>query len=72
MNGYETVLSALRIQANNIVGTAQGEAERARLRKEYAECVLRNRAKLIQARLQQTGDEAKRRRILRQSLLLGA
>jgi hypothetical protein len=69
MYGYDVVLSALRVQAKNIVGAAQGEAMRARLRKRYAECVLRNRAKLVFVRLQQTGDDAKRRRILRQALL---
>jgi hypothetical protein len=69
MYGYDAVLSALRAQAKNIVEAAQGEAERARLRRDYAEFVLRNRAKLILARLQQTGDDAKRRRILHQALL---
>jgi hypothetical protein len=69
MPGYDAVLSALRAQANNIVAAARGEAERARLRRDHAEYVLRNRAKLILVRLQQTGDDAKRRRILRQSLL---
>jgi hypothetical protein len=69
MDGYDAVLSALRAQANTIIGAAQGEAERARLRKEHAECVLRNRAKLILIRLRQTGDDAKRRRIFRQATL---
>jgi len=69
MYGYDAVLSGLRSQAKNIVETAQGDAMRARLRKEHAECVLRNRAKLIIVRLQQTADERKRRQILRQSLL---
>jgi len=69
MYSYDAVLSAFRFQAQGIVGTARTEAEQARLRKEYAECVLRNRAKLLVIRLQQTSDESVRRRILRQALL---
>lgn len=69
MYGYDAVLLGLRSQARNIVEAAQGDAMRARLRKQYAECVLRNRAKLILIRLQQTADERKRRQILRQTLL---
>ena len=69
MYGYDAVLSGLRSQARNIIEAAQGDVTRARLRKEYAECVLRNRAKLLVMRLQQTADERKRRQILRQSLL---
>lgn len=69
MYGYDAVLSGLRSQAKTIVEAAQGDATRARLRKQYAECVLRNRAKVILIRLQQTANERKRRQILRQALL---
>jgi hypothetical protein len=67
--GYEAVLAAYRAQANNLISAAQTEAQRARLMKEHAECVLRNRAKLLVVRLEQTRDEAARGRILRQALL---
>ena len=35
--------------------------------REHAECVLRNRAKLLMQRLQQTNDANRRRQILRQA-----
>ena len=69
MYGNDAVLSGLRSQAKTIIDAAEGQPIQARLRKEYAECVLRNRAKLILVRLQQTADERKRRQILRQALL---
>jgi hypothetical protein len=38
-------------------------------KERHAECVLRNRAKFLVVRLQQTRDDAARRRILNQALL---
>ena len=69
MYGYDAVLSALRVHAQKILAKAQLHAERSRLSKEYAEYVLRNRAKLLVARLGQTSSDTKRREILRQALL---
>ena len=66
---YEAVLAAYRAQASNLISAAQTEAQRARLMREHAECVLRNRAKLLVVRLGQTDDETARRRILKQALL---
>jgi hypothetical protein len=69
MYGYHAVLAAYRAHAHKIISAAQTEAQRARLMRAHAECVLRNRAKLLVERLQQTGDDAARRRILKQALL---
>ena len=69
MYGYDAVLSAYRAQAQRLIAAARSEIERSRLQRQYAECMLRNRAKLLVIRLEQTRDEAARRRILRQALL---
>jgi hypothetical protein len=69
MYGYDAVLVAYRVQAERLIGAAQTKAQRARLIKENAECVLRNRTMLLVARLQHTSDDAGRRRILKKALL---
>lgn len=69
MYGYEAVLAAYRAQREILLAAAQTEAQRARLLKEHAECVLRNRAKLLVARLQQARDDAARQRLLKKALL---
>ena len=69
MYGYEAVLAALRVHAQNMLAKARLRAERDRLSRDYAEYVLRNRAKLLVARLGQTSSDTKRREILRQALL---
>jgi hypothetical protein len=69
MYGYDAVLAAYRAQAKKLIAATQTQTERARLMREHAECVLRNRAKLLVVRLQQTRDDAARRRILNQALL---
>jgi hypothetical protein len=68
MYGYDAVLAAYRAHAHTLIGAAQTQAQRARLMREYAECVLRNRAKLLVVRLRETRDDAARRRILNQAL----
>jgi hypothetical protein len=60
---YEQVLDALRRQAMLLHELATTTAERDRIAREHAECVLRNRAKLIVARMSQTSDPQKQRRI---------
>jgi hypothetical protein len=67
---YESILVRLRSHAARLVELAPTETQRALRAKEYAECVLRNRAKLLAARLEQTGDPRKRQKILSQALLL--
>jgi hypothetical protein len=67
---YESILVRLRSHAARLVALAPIETQRAQRAKEYAECVLRNRAKLVAARLQQTDDPKKRQKILSQALLL--
>ena len=67
---YESILVRLRSHAARLIALAPSRAERAKRAKEYAECVLRNRAKLLAVRLQQTGDLRKRQKILSQALLL--
>ena len=69
MYGYNAVLAAYRAQAKKLIAAARTQKECARLMTEHAECVLRNRAKLLVVRLQQTRDDAARRRILNQALL---
>jgi hypothetical protein len=69
MYGYAAVLAAYRAQVKKLIATAQTQTECSRLMREHAECVLRNRAKLLVVRLQQTRDDAARRRILNQALL---
>ncbi|MDE2165834.1 MAG: hypothetical protein KGJ66_05790 [Alphaproteobacteria bacterium] len=66
MDGYQAVLAAYRAQARRLLAAAPTGQQRARLERQFAECVLRNRAKLLIARLQQTGDDTVRRRILRE------
>ncbi len=66
---YESLLVRLRAHAARLIALAPTEAQRARWTKDYAECVLRNRAKLLAVRLQQTGDPRKRQDILRQALM---
>jgi hypothetical protein len=51
MYGYDAVLAALRVHAQNMATKARLRAERDRLSREYAEYVLRNRAKLLVVRL---------------------
>ncbi|HEV2545961.1 MAG TPA: hypothetical protein VGU20_01355 [Stellaceae bacterium] len=60
---YEQVLDALRRQARLLHELASTKADKDRIIREYAECVLRNRAKLILTRMSQTSDPQKRRRI---------
>jgi len=62
---HEAILVACRRHAQALIRRAQTQAERSRLIREHAECVLRNRAKLLAERLQQTNDANKRRQILR-------
>ena len=62
----EAILVAYRRHAQALIRRAQTRAERARLMREHAECVLRNRARLLMQRLMQTNDANKRRQILRQ------
>ena len=68
MHSYYAVLSALRSQSQKLISVARNERDRARLKRQYAECVLRNRAKLIVVRMQQTSVETIRQHILRQAL----
>ncbi len=63
----EAILVAYRRHAQALIRRAQTRAERARLLREHAECVLRNRARLLMQRLMQTNDANKRRQILRQA-----
>ena len=69
MYGYDAVLAALRVHAQNMLAKAALRGERDRLSRDYAEYVLRNRAKLLVVRLYQTSSDTKRREILRQALL---
>ena len=64
---HEEILVAYRRHAQALIQKAQTRAERDRLFRENAECVLRNRAKLLWERLKQTTDPDKRRQILRQA-----
>jgi hypothetical protein len=66
--GYNAVLVALRSRAKNLIAAARNERDRARLEREYAECVLRNKAKLIVMRMRQTGIEQIRQHIFRRAL----
>jgi len=61
----EAILIAYRRQARALKRLAQTHAEKSKIMKENAECVLRNRAKLLSERLHQTADAGKRRHILR-------
>ena len=63
----EEILVAYRRQARALIQLAQTRVEKERVAKQYAECVLRNRAKLLARRLSQTKDTTKRRKILRQA-----
>ena len=63
----EAILVACRRQAHALIQLAQTHAPKGRAAKENAECVLRNRAKLLEQRLSQTNDAEKRRKILRQA-----
>jgi len=63
---HEAILVAYRRHAQALIRRAQTRAERARLMREHAECVLRNRAKLLMQRFVRTNDAGKRRQILRQ------
>jgi hypothetical protein len=63
----EEILVAYRRHAQALIQTAQSLADRSRLIRENAECILRNRAKLLTALLRQTTDPDKRRQILRQA-----
>ncbi len=63
----EEMLVAYRRHAQALILKAQSQAERARLLRENAECILRNRAKLLAERLKQSTDPDKRRQILRQA-----
>ena len=64
---HEEILVAYRRHAQALIRRAQTRAERVRFMREHAECVLRNRAKLLMQRLVQTDDADKRRQILRQA-----
>ena len=50
-----------------LIQLAETRAQKDRAAKENAECVLRNRAKLLAQRLSETNDTAKRQTILRQA-----
>ena len=63
----EAILVAYRRQARALIQQAQIRAQKERAAKENAECVLRNRAKLLNERLSQTTDAATRQKILRQA-----
>ena len=67
---YESILVRLRLHAARLIELAPSRAQKARRTKEYAECVLRNRARLLAIRLQQTDDPRKRQKILSQALLM--
>lgn len=67
----DVLLRALRDHACAALGRAQTEVERARLERWYADYVLRNRAKLLALRLEQTRNPRKRREIVRRALLGG-
>ena len=69
MHGYDAVLVALRAHAHKMIGSARSRLDQARLRQAFAECVLRNRAKLLVVRLNQTSNDAARRQILLTTLL---
>ena len=64
---HEAILVAYRRHAKALILRAQTQTEKARLAQEHADCVLRNRAKLLTERLKQTTDPDKRRQILRQA-----
>ncbi|HEV2551330.1 MAG TPA: hypothetical protein VGU20_28735 [Stellaceae bacterium] len=66
---YEQVLDALRRQARLLHELASTKADKDRIAKQHAECVLRNRAKLIMARMSQTKDPQKQRRIYATALI---
>jgi len=63
---HEEILAAYRRHTQALIQKAPS-TERARLMREHAECILRNRAKLLAERLKQTTDPDKRRQILRQA-----
>ena len=63
----EAILVAYRRHVQALIQKAQTQAERARVLRENAECVLRNRARLLTKRLRQTTDPDKRRQIIRQA-----
>jgi len=63
----EAILVAYRRQAHALIQLAPTRAQKERAAKENAECVLRNRAKLLAQRLSDTSDAAKRQKILRQA-----
>ena len=63
----EAILVAYRHQARALIQLAQTDADKGRAANENAECILRNRAKLLMQRLSQTNDAAKRQTILRQA-----
>ena len=64
---HEEILVAYRRHAQALIQKAQPRTVRARLLHENAECVLRNRAKLLAERLWQNTDPDKRRQLLRQA-----
>jgi hypothetical protein len=64
---HEAILVAYRRHAQARIRRAHTQAEKARLMREHAECILRNRAKLLAECLKQTTDTDKRRQILRQA-----
>jgi len=64
---HEAILVAYWRHAQALIQKARTTTERARLLRENAECVLRNRARLLAERLKQTTDPDKRRQILHQS-----
>jgi hypothetical protein len=68
MYGYNAVLAALRAHAHQMIGSARSRLDQARLRRDYGDCILRNRAKLLVMRLNQTSNDAARRQILRKAL----
>jgi hypothetical protein len=63
----EAILVAYRRRARALIQLAQTRAQKERAARENAECVLRNRAKLLAQRLSETSGAGNRRKILRQA-----
>jgi hypothetical protein len=64
---HEHLLERYRAHALTLISQARSATERDRIAKENAECVLRNRSKLLARRLENVGTESGRRRMLREA-----
>jgi hypothetical protein len=64
---YEQLLEHYRARANMLISQARSSAERQRIARDNAECVLRNRAKLLVCRLDNVGTEFGRTKILQEA-----